>query len=278
MLLYSSVDSIDKKPCVREWIEKQFNKHDWCLGWNQLKFIKVLSEGGCIITKSHRNSGMSTMIVMHICYNILHGNFINVAVIGIGIENAWYREAIKKVLMDCDEVVYVHKDYSFKLSFTVQGNVKTINYIPYDNVTSYVCGKKFDFISIDSAAFLPNLERKAIMLKTCTSNFIIASCPKVSDSCDFKRIYEGAMKSLNSWRAFSFSWYMDTRKYPKVCWFPKQIDASKQFLDRDSIIKDNYRTEEYALSMYSAGYTPYIDMSFPEHGENVETEIYGNFK
>ena len=278
MLLYSSLESTDKKPCVREWVEKQFNRNNWSLGWNQLKFLKVLSEGGCIITKSYRASGMSTMIIMHICYNILNGNFSNVAVIGTVRENAWYREAIKKVLMDCDEVAYVHKDGSFELSITVQGNVKTINYIPYDNVSSYVCGRKYDFISIDNAAFLPNLEREVIMLKTCTSNFILASCPKVCDSYDFKTIYKKAIKSLNSWRAFSFSWYMDTRKYPKVCWFPKQIVASNSILDVDTIIEDNYRTEEYALSMYSDGYTPYIDMSLQEYGKDTETEIYGNFK
>lgn len=278
MLIYPRCDVSDRKVEFAEFINNEFKKHNWTPTHNQLKFGEVLSNGGFIITKSYRQSGMSTMIMMYICYNAIYGNFKNVAIIGNGQNNSWYRESIKECLSHRDERFYVSCDEASSFSFRFYDKQKTIHYINYDDLRSRVCGRNFDFIAIDNAAFLHGLEREVLFLRYCTNHMLLASCPNPIEKYDFKTIYNEAIRSKNKWRAYSFSWYMDIKKYPKVVWIPKHVCTSTHIIDRDCFINDEYRTEEFAMSMYSDGYIAFVDRDVKLFDDNADCEIYGNFK
>lgn len=194
MLIYPRCDVSDRNVEFVEFINNEFKKHNWTPTHNQLKFGEVLSDGGFIITKSNRQSGMSTMIMMYICYNVIYGNFKNVAIIGNGQNNSWYRESIKECLDDCDEVFDVSVDNTSSFSFMFNGKQKTIHYINYDTLISRVCGRNFDFIAIDNSEFLRELERDVLLLKSCTNHMLLASCPNTIEGYDFKTFYNEAIR------------------------------------------------------------------------------------
>ena len=192
--------------------------------------------------------------------------------------NSSDRESIEECLSHCDEMFYVSCDEASSFSFRFYDKQKTIHYINYDDLRSRVCGINFDFIVIDNAALLHGLEREVLVLRDCTNHMLLASCPNPIEEYDFKTIYNEAISSKNKWRAYSFSWYMDTKKYPKVVWIPEHVGTSTHIIDRDCFINDEYRTEEFAMSMYSAGYIAFVDKDVKLFDDNSDCEIYGNFK